>query len=257
MNILFYSHKCQTCTDLLIILKNEGLIDNFKRICVDDKLDKLPQNMVVPTMILINIIKPLIAHETFEWVNRMKFLRQQSSGQIMGANKQFIQNNVMNNMDNKKKGPIGFDDEMMGGVSDKFAFTKRDDALPHAYFGVNDEDKNVIFTAPNDKRLSKSDQLKLINDLESKRTHQDNNYSKLMQEEQASAVMRTEYDEFAQTAYPTGQNDTQQNKIRQQMMQQQQQLQQQQLQHQMMQQQMIQQQMMQQKNNPTMGGYRR
>lgn len=184
MSVLFYSNKCRSCVDLLVILKNENLLSHFKLVCVDDKLDKLPQTMMVPTMIIPNINKPLAAQETFEWVNRVKFLRQQQTPTL--AN--------INNTD-KKRGPIGYDQEIMGNISDKFAFTQKDDALPQSYLGVNDN--HIIFTAPNDKKLNKIEQLKLTNDLNSKRGEQDTVNSKTMREEQANAIMRNEYDQFA------------------------------------------------------------
>ena len=190
MSVLFYSNKCQSCVDLLIILKNENLLNHFKLVCVDDKLDKLPQTMIVPTMIIPNINKPLAGQETFEWVNRVKFLRQQQQTKVL----------VNNVVDDKKRGPMGYDQEIMGNVSDKFAFTQKDDALPQSYVGVND--KHAIFTAPTDKKISKSEQMKLTNDLESKRNEQDTSHSKIMREEQANAIMRTEYDQFAQSIQP-------------------------------------------------------
>ena len=190
-NVLFYSQKCDTCRNLFMVLKNENLIGHFKLICVDDKLDKLPQNMIVPTMIVININKPLVAQETFEWIKQMKFIRQQ---QIMDINKRIIQNN---NNELIKKGPIGFDNEIMAGISDKFAFTKTDAPLPHSYFGVNEEDKHAIFTAPPEKdKISKIEQNKLIKDLESKRIDQDNNYNTLMKQQQMNAIANAEKEKF-------------------------------------------------------------
>jgi len=231
MNILFYSQKCDTCRNLLILLKNENLISYFKLISVDDKLDKLPQNMRVPTMIVINLNKPLVAQETFEWVKQMKFIRHQ---QIMDINKKIIQQNILNNVDGTKKGPIGYDDELMAGISDKFAFTKMDNPLPHAYFNVNEEDKNAIFTAPIDKiRISKTDQLKLTKDLESKRNQQDTDYSSFMKQQQINAVISSEHEKFAQANQPNTIDINQQQLMQQQMMQQQ----------------MMQQQLMQQQQN--------
>lgn len=225
-NILFYSQRCRTCSDLLMILRNENLLNYFEQICVDDKLDRLPQNMMVPTMLLINVPKPLIVEETFQWVKQMKFLKQQPANQ----NRQFTPNNVI---EPTKRGPVGYDDEIMSGVSDRFAFTRRDEALPHAYFGVNEEDKHIIFTAPNDKKINKKDQTKLIGNLESKRSEQDNTFSTLMKQEQANAVMRDEHEKFAYE--PPSKDLTNQQK--QALMQQQMAIQQQQ----MMQQQMMQQ----------------
>lgn len=195
MNMLFYSQACNTCKNLLILLQNENLLSNFKLVCVDDKLDKLPQNMIVPTMTVININKPLVAQETFEWVKQMKFLRQQ---QIMDINKKIIQQNIDYS---NKKGPIGYDDEIMAGISDKFAFTKGDEPLPHAYFGINEEDKNIIFTPPSEQnKMSKLDQSKLIKDIENRRTMQDSEYSFLMKQKQMEAVLNAEQEKLYQNS---------------------------------------------------------
>ena len=191
MNILFYSYKCQDCRSLLFLLKNENLLSYFKLICVDDKLDKLPQNMIVPTMIILNIPKPLVAHETFEWINQIKFIRQQ---QTINVNQNINQNNILTM--NNKKGPIGFDEEIMSGISDKFAFTKIDNPLPHSYFNVGQEDKNAIFTAPQEQnKLSKNEQIKMINDLESRRSLQDSENQKLIKQKQMEAIMISEYEQ--------------------------------------------------------------
>jgi len=235
VNLLFYSQRCETCRNLLILLKNENLINNFKLVCVDNNLSKFPQDMMVPTMILVNINKPLVAQEAFEWVKQIKFIRQQ---QLIDANKIIIQSS---NTTAVTKGPIGYDNEIMSGISDTFALTEKDIALPHAYFGIGEEDKNVIFTAPIDKdKINKKNQLNLIKDLESKRTQQDTNFNTEMKKEQINAVMNA----------TNNVNNNVNNKMddNQQMLQQQM-LQQQMLQQQMLQQQMLQQQMLQQQNN--------
>jgi len=193
MNILFYSQQCEYCRRLLLLLKTENLICYFKLICVDDKLDKLPRDMKVPTMRVINVNRPLVAQETFEWVNQMKFIRQQ---QVMDINKKIIQQNVLNA--NIKKGPIGFDEKIMSGLSDEFALIKIDDPLPHAYFNVGQEDKNIIFTAPQESdTISKQTQNKMIKDLESRRLQQDTEHKTFMKQKQAEAVMSAEHEKLA------------------------------------------------------------
>lgn len=188
MNILFYSHKCDTSKNLLLLLKNENLLGYFKLICVDDKLDKLPpQITIVPTMIVANINKPLVVQEAFEWVKQIKFLRQQ---QVMDINKKIIQQNDI--LVNNKKGPIGYDNEIMAGISDKFAFTKIDNPLPHSYFNLGEEDKNAIFTAPEQNRINKNEQYKLIKDIELRRNQQDNDYTIFTKQQQINAVLKAE-----------------------------------------------------------------
>jgi hypothetical protein len=97
---------------------------------------------------------------------------------------------------NIKKGPIGFDNDIMNGISDKFAFTKIDQPLPHTYFGVNDEDKNVIFTAPEGKKMDKGDHLKNMKDIEERRNIQDSQNASFMKQKQIEAVMTAEHEKL-------------------------------------------------------------
>jgi|688.fasta_scaffold214568_3 hypothetical protein len=218
MNILFYSQKCETCKNLLVLLKNENLLGHFKLMCVDDKLNSLPQNMVVPTMFLVNINKPLVALEAFEWVKQMKFIRQQ---QILDINKKIIQQTSTHG-DNIKKGPMGYDNIIMGSVSDKFSFTKNDNPLPQSYFGVNEENIHAIFTAPKEKEaISKSEQSKLIKELESRRTQQDSDYASFMKQQQINAVMQAEHEKISFNNQQLPNVNNNQQLMQQQMMQQQ------------------------------------
>jgi hypothetical protein len=200
MNIVFYSQNCDTCKNLLVLLKNENLLSYFALICVDDKLDKLPPQITrVPTIVVSGINKPLIAQEAFEWVKQVKFIRQQK---IMDINKAtIIQKTLANNAPLKptKRGPLEFIEGEMTGLSDKFAYTKIDDPIPHAYFGINDEEKNAIFTAPKDQnKLTKDDQAKRIKDLEIKRDQQDNEYIGFMKQQQNEAVLVAEQNKLMQ-----------------------------------------------------------
>ena len=196
-NVLFYSKTCETCRNLLMLLKNENLLGFFKLICVDE-MSTIPSDLKrVPTMLVLNLNKPLVAQETFEWVSQMKFLRQQ---QVMDINKKTIQQN-MNYMSNNKKGPIGYDSEIMASLSDKFAFTDKDknDPLPQSYFGVNDEEKNIIFTAPQEKdKISKTNQSKLIKDIEERRSVQDNDHLTYVKQVQLELVMKAEHEKLLQ-----------------------------------------------------------
>ena len=180
-----------------MVLKNENFLGYFKLICVDD-MKTLPSDLTrVPTMLVININKPLVAQETFEWISQMKFMRQQ---QIMDINKKIIQQNA-NYISNNKKGPIGYDPEIMSSLSDKFAFTNenKNDPFPQSYVGINDEDKNVIFTAPQEKeKLSKTTQLKALNDIEERRSIQDNDHLAYMKQIQMELVVKAEHEKLLQ-----------------------------------------------------------
>lgn len=194
-NTLFFSHNCDASKKLIMLLRNENLLGFFKMVCVDDKLNQMPQNMVVPTMIVVNLTKPLIAQETFQWVEQMKFIRQQ---QVMDINKKNIQQYNINTP-NQPKSPFGYSEEMMSGYSDKFAFTKSDNALPHTYVNLNDGDRNAIFTAPQEKnKISKFDQQKITKEIEDRRNTQDIEYQSFMKQKQAEFVMQAEHEKLLQ-----------------------------------------------------------
>lgn len=178
MNILFYSRECNACRNLLKILKNENLLSYFKLFCVDDRLDEVPKQItIVPTMIVSNINKPLVAQEAFEWVQKIKFIRQQQQQQFSIKNDQINQE------------PIGYIPLEMDGISDQFAYSKIDRPLVHNYFQIGDEKKHVIYTAPEQYKISKDEQLNRIKDIEKKRAQQEMEYSKIMKEQQLKAVL--------------------------------------------------------------------
>ena len=188
VNVIFFSKRCRDCTDLITLLQNENLLSNFVMFCVDGRLKEVPSHItVVPTMIVSGINKPLVGKEPFEWVNKVKFLRQQST---MSMNKQIIMQQNLMRMANKK-GPHGFLNDEMNGISDTFAYTKTDVALPHRYVGAND-DKNAIFTALEQSKISKDEQQKRMEQLELDRTKQDSHFSGVMKTQQLHAVMQSE-----------------------------------------------------------------
>lgn len=171
MNIIFYSEKCATSRDLLMLLHNEGLLDKFQLYKVDDKLDRIPKQIIrVPTMLIAELNRLLVAQEAFEWVNQMKFLRNQNSVQpAVTALK-------------------GFNETEMLGFSDKFSFTDKDKPLEHTYFGVGDENKHVIYTPPMDIALSKDDYHIRYQQLESNREYESKEIARTAHEEQLTAL---------------------------------------------------------------------
>jgi hypothetical protein len=183
MNLLFWSRKCEMCVNLLKILQAENLINNFKLICVDDNLDKIPKNITrVPTMIVSGIPELLVAKQIFDWIQKVKFIRNQN------INKQIIQQNLTQINNNNNNGPVGFKSAEMGSISDSFAYKDIDKALPQNYFGIGEEDKNVIFTAPEQQKINKKDQTNLIKDLQTHRTTQDKLFSSDMKNQQLHAI---------------------------------------------------------------------
>lgn len=190
-NILFYSRTCEHSQKLFRLLQSENLLDYFNLYCVDDRLDKIPSQIkMVPTMIVNNVNKPLEGQETFEWVQKMKFLRQNQAS----VNQNSIINKNLLNIP-KNNGPIAFVDQEMSGFSDGFAYTKIDKPLSHSFFNYKSEDKNTIFTAPEQGKLGASEQSRRIKQIEEKRNTQDQEYTKIMKDQQLQAVLNVEQEQ--------------------------------------------------------------
>jgi len=203
MNLLFYSRQCNVCINLIKILENEGLIQYFYPVCVDDKLNKLPPQIeFVPTMIVKDQNKPLVAEETFEWIKKVKFIKQNAK-----SGSGLINNNVLSSMATKS-GLKGFSNTEMGDNSDKFAYTKDDaPALPQSFFEYGGENNNSIFTAPEQsKKLSEEEQKKLISHLESKRNTQDTQYKQHAKKQQLATLINNEQERIKET-YKQGMNN--------------------------------------------------
>jgi len=189
MNIIFYSQKCNTCNLLLKLIHDEKLSYYFEFICVDDKIDKLPAYIRrVPTMIVTDVNKPLEGNEVLKWVESMKYIRQ--SQEALQTKKLAVQINTANQM-----GPKPFAKMEMSGFTDAYAIADPDPqkniSLQQTFFSIGDEDKNAIFTAPEVKqKLTKDEQTKSINSIESIRKKQDEELGAVMKEQQRDALSR-------------------------------------------------------------------
>lgn len=185
-NILFYSKTCQTSVNLINILNNEGILPMFKMICVDGQVNKF-QNTIrtVPTMIVSNVKKPLEGKETFEWVEKFKFIR-----------KQVYSNSIVNNniaQKNQHVGPLEYKPLEMGSISDKFAYKDHDLAMPQSFVQASQLD-NKIFTAPEQEKLTKDQQTKKIKHAEEKRKEQDKTILDTMKKQHLEAIYKNEKD---------------------------------------------------------------
>ncbi|AYV78777.1 MAG: hypothetical protein Edafosvirus32_8 [Edafosvirus sp.] len=194
-NILFYSRKCNTCTNLMQILTNENLLGFFKLFCVDDHLNNLPPHIKrVPTMIVNDIDKPLEVAETFKWIERVKFIRQK--------NTQNTQNTIIKNIENKKimnttnSGPLAFYKQEMQGVSDTFGYTTVDIDQPHNYYKYDVSDKDIIFTAKEKTAMSEREQIEKLNKVLNERDIEEGDNAMKFKKEQLDAVIHTEQEKL-------------------------------------------------------------
>lgn len=181
-NMIFYSKRCRNCAYLFTLLGKENLIGYFKLINIDE-IPVIPSQIeYVPTMILHNYPKPLVCEEILEWVRNIKFFRGQ------GAQRGNTPNQSLEVDHLNAKNPLAFDKDIMTGLSDKFALNGSDEALPQSYFGIGDENKHAIFTAPQEQTaINKYDQKRLIDAAKLERNEQDNTHRQMMKNAQLQA----------------------------------------------------------------------
>lgn len=159
INVLYYSNRCDTCMNLMKVLESDKILDQYKQICVDiyvqkKMLDKLPHQIKkVPTMIIGSIGKIFEGEDTFKWVNTLRALKKKS----------------VDNSQPDKKNPIGFVKTEMSEFSDRFAYLNVDMPMPHTFFDVGSEEKNAIYTAPEQKKINKREQSKLLTEISKQR----------------------------------------------------------------------------------------
>ena len=189
MNILFYSRNCITCANLMQIMKNANLLQQFNLYCVDDHLNDLPPHITkVPTLLIGELKQQFVAGDAFKWVESVKFMNQKN---MIEMNKKIIMANMIKQQ--QMMGPHGFTKEEMGGFSDGFAFTEVDHAQAHSFFNYKTETDNTIFTAPEEKsKISQSDQRKKMAEVEASRKDQDKQNESVMKQNQINAVIDAE-----------------------------------------------------------------
>lgn len=160
-NIFFYKRNEPDATELYNILKRENLINNFQMVCMDD-MPKIPPNIESPTLMVAGATTLFIKHAAFKWVVSYKFMKNQ---ELIEQNKKIIIK--------KQAGPNGFLKTEMDGRSDTFAYTDVDMSQPKSYCGYGKDTDNVIYTAPEDNKLSSQEQNKRIHEITSNRQLED------------------------------------------------------------------------------------
>lgn len=189
-NLLFYSERCNTSRNLIEMIKREDLLKYFEMICIDNKLDKIPPMIThVPALITTDTPRPWMGPDAFKWLQNIKYMRQQ---QIQDKNNKLQLYNTIKELESG--GPKAFTDEMHG-ISDNFAYKDIDNAQPKSFeeYGKEVSKDNIIYTPPIDKKkITKGEQLKLINEFKSDRTVQDKELDKVLKMKQIDEIIKTE-----------------------------------------------------------------
>jgi hypothetical protein len=171
-NIVFYSKNCNASKNLLMIMKNINILNNFILYCIEDK--KVPNGIkIVPTLLVSSINKPLEGVNAFKWVENIKFLRK-------------------DNISKKEIGPNGYYNLEMNGFSDKYSQMNNEDAHDQSYHSLNKKKTNGIFTAPEKNKLNKDEYSKELEQIKNIRITQEKDIKNVMKKQQIAAIIKDE-----------------------------------------------------------------
>jgi len=196
MNIFFYSRTCIDCANLMQLMKNSNILQNFNLYCVDDHIDELPPHITtVPTLIVGELKQQFVTSDAFKWVESVRFMNQRN---MMEMNKKIIMANMIKQQ--QMMGPHGYTQLEMNGFSDNFAFKDVDHAQAHSFFTYGTENDNTIFTAPAEQNknngkyigMSQQEQKIKLSEIESMRKEQDKQNEVYMKQNQINAVIESE-----------------------------------------------------------------
>jgi hypothetical protein len=170
-NIVFYSKNCNASKNLILIMKNINILNNFILYCIDEK--KIPNGIkIVPTLLVSSINKPLEGINAFKWVENIKYLRK-------------------NNISDKEIGPNGYYNLEMNGFSDKFSSMSDDNAQEQSYQNLNNNN-NSIFTAPEKNKIKESEYNEKLNNIKNNRSYQEKEIKDIMKKQQIAAIIKEE-----------------------------------------------------------------
>ena len=104
MNYLFYSNFCQYSNELLKLIIDNNLKNQFKFICIEDNNVNIPSFITsVPSIIVNNINKLLVGNEAFEWIKLQKYINISTCNSTIKINDNMLPVNKNEiNIDNSK-----------------------------------------------------------------------------------------------------------------------------------------------------------
>lgn len=217
---LFYSKKCDTCTNLRTIMNNENMLKDFNEQNVDnmsiEEINKLGLT-TVPTILIVYTYSNgetkqglYEGENSFSWVQNIVNTRKQN---IMKHNediRRLIQKSEVKKQ--IKEGVLDFCNIENSGISDSYAYfsekidvdKKLDLAQPKSFLPYGQDNNYRILSIPisdADKnregyKINKIDQLKMTSDLEKIRNQQDSQIKELMRSEQIDSVINGQNRKF-------------------------------------------------------------
>ncbi len=166
--------------NLLFIMKNENLLQNFKLECIDGRVESFSGFLTkVPTMILAGHNKYLVCEEIFDWVKNIRFIKY---------------NRTMNVGDKNVEMYNGFSEQEMGQMSDTYTTQDPNSSmpLPQSFFGFGREKSNMIYTPPKDHKITEAEQTKLIQEESMLRERDNTAFNEIAKKGQIEAMINQE-----------------------------------------------------------------
>lgn len=175
--ILMFSRKCQTSSNLILLMRNLNILMNFEMVCIDDliaqKKSLPPFLKTVPALVLPEINSVFQGREAFEWVEKLRLST--------------IKMNMLRTQQNT--GPAGFVTTEMNGFSDNFAYTSTDMPQPKSFLPYGEDDKYGIYTGHEGTKLTEHDLKQQINQIETNRKEQEKQLSNIIEQNRANSIL--------------------------------------------------------------------
>ncbi len=178
--ILMFSRKCQTSSNLILLMRNLNILMNFEMVCIDDLIAQkkpLPSFLkTVPALVLPEINGVFQGREAFEWVEKLRLST--------------IKMNMLRTQQNM--GPAGFVNTEMSGFSDNFAYTSTDMPQPKSFLPYGEDDKYGIYTGHEGNKLTENDLKQQINQIENNRKEQEKQLSNIIEQNRTNSILNYE-----------------------------------------------------------------
>ncbi|VVU95220.1 hypothetical protein CPAV1605_945 [seawater metagenome] len=206
-NILFFSNQCNYCSAFIALLKKENISDIFNFINVDENPELPDYIKKVPTIMVDNVTKPLVGKAAFNWVQMQTDINNQTNN-IKSRTADTFQATT-------NKGPGGFTEKEMTGISDSFSFVAADqDKDMKKSYNFVEEKEEEIFIAP-EEILTHKNQTKHLDNMMEQRKIQDREF---IEDDECDDLVDIAYNNVAYNTKPnnkgimTNQNFTRQPK---------------------------------------------
>ncbi len=150
-NILFYSNKCNYCTQIIHLINKIDDINSYKLICIDDNINKFPYIQRVPTLLISEYKKPIVGINAFNWINSRNQFNKKTNNINLNPNSNINPkfNTLLNsNQDEKLNDKININDY-------SFIDEKNESKIENFY-------NQKIYTLPEVEKINQNNQKKKI-----------------------------------------------------------------------------------------------